>query len=296
VGLSWHRDGKLVAYALNAYRREAFAFSADPFAVEVAGSRVERRTDGSYRLRVDTPAVDGRTRIRSDLVFRPAAGTEPLERDLGHAGSPHLWILAAPDCAVSGTLERSGGRVRHAVEFVGRGYHDHNAGSEEIGLAMRRWSWGRFHVGDLAHVYYHAEPRAGAAQGVWITCRGGRPEVVREVPEFEGCGEPGGNVWGVRHDRTLRVSDGTHGFRDLRDRCLDDGPFYRRWQATFQPWGEAVSPGSVPADDASAGAPERSFPVGISELLDTRNLNSPWFNWMIPFRLKRPGRGGAGPA
>jgi hypothetical protein len=27
---------------------------------------------------------------------------------------------------------------------------------------------------------------------------------------------------------------------------------------------------------------------GIAELLDTRNLHKPWFNWMIPYRLKWP--------
>ena len=28
--------------------------------------------------------------------------------------------------------------------------------------------------------------------------------------------------------------------------------------------------------------------TGIAELLDTRNLHKPWFNWMIPYRLKWP--------
>ena len=79
LGISWYRDGKTVAYALNAYRRDAFAFSGSPIAVEVAGNRMDRGPEG-YRLRVDTPAVDGTHRIRADLHFLPAPGTQPLRR------------------------------------------------------------------------------------------------------------------------------------------------------------------------------------------------------------------------
>ncbi len=275
IGLSWYRDGKTVAYALNAFRRDAFAHDADPFGIEVQENRLTRSVHG-YTLRVRTPAVDGRRRIEADLTFRPFAGTEPVERDLGHDGSPHLWILAAPDCRVSGTvaLEGKGGT---SLDFRGRGYHDHNAGAEEISMAMRRWAWGRFHQGPRTHVYYHAESHGGARSGLWITLRDGRSEAVRDDAQFLGD-EPGfashgraGNVFGLRHGKALRVSDGTLGFLDERTGCVDDGPFYRRWVTTLGTW---------LGDEPNA--------LGISEWLDTRNLNRPLFNWMIPYRLKRP--------
>jgi carotenoid 1,2-hydratase len=280
VGLSWYRDGRTLAYALNAFPRSAFSCRDEPFRLDIAGNALERDGRG-YRLRVETPAVDGRSTIEADLTFAPTPGTEPLERDLGQGGSPHLWILAAADCRVAGTVAIRGRKAVHSLDFEGRGYHDHNAGSEEISLAMRRWAWGRVHLGPLTHVYYRAEPHAGHASGVWITLRDGRPERTRDDAGFQGD-DPGtslsqtGNVFGVRHGVTLTVSHSDGALADQRRGCVDDGPFYRRWVGDF------LALGGAAPDGTSALAP------GVSELLDTRNLNRPLFNWMIPYRLKRP--------
>ncbi len=284
IGLSWYRDGKTLAYALNAFRRDRFALDADPFAIDLAGNTL-RRDAGGYHLRVRTPAVDGKSRITAELTFRPVAGTTPLERDWGHAGAPHHWMLAAPDCGVVGTVEVAGRRPQ-ALRFEGRGYHDHNAGAEEMSLAMRRWSWGRVHAGPLTHIYYQAQPRRGTPGGVWLTCRDGRPEVVRDAPAFRGD-EPdfasfgrAGNVFGLRHGRQIEVSDPAGSLCDARDGCVDDGPFYRRWVTRMTLAGAArPGPAAVAASDPSPG---------ISEYLDGDRLNRPLFNWMIPFRLKRP--------
>ena len=265
IGFSWYRDGKTLAYALNGYRSDSFRYQADPFVMEVATSRVERDATG-YLLTVATPAVDGRA-IRVEIRFDPAGSTESFERDLGTPGAPHLWVLAAADCRVEGSVS-AGDR---SVRFQGRGYHDHNAGAEEMSLAMKRWEWGRVHHGPFTEVYYESSPRRGSGQGLWITCRDGRPEVIREgeavLEKFDGR-----NVFGLRHAKTRRMSHDQATLTRTTTACLDDGPFYRRWLAEFRIEGSADLAGSV----------------GISELLDTRNLNSRWFNWMIPYRLKWP--------
>ena len=270
IGFSWYRDGKPIAYALNGHKAEHFRHQAEPFAVEVATSRVER--EGSdYKLMVATPTVDGRP-IRAEIRFRPADSTEPFERDLGTTDAPHNWILAAADCRVEG-------RASIGVDeltFDGRGYHDHNAGAEDLSIAMKRWEWGRVHRGPFTNVFYHSEPRRGGAKTLWIGCRQGRPEVVREGLQVTGGRPDGRNVFGVRHHRALRVTDGTNAlFRWTSGRCVDDGPFYRRWIAEF---------GSIGPEEGHRLATT----PGIAELLDTRNLHRPWFNWMIPYRLKWP--------
>ncbi len=270
VGLSWYRDGKMAAYALNGHRSDAFRHRADPFAVEVAASRVERDEDG-YRLAVEAPAVDGRP-IRAEVRFRPAAATEPFERDLGTPGAPHHWVLAAADCRVEGRVAIGD----QSTDFRGRGYHDHNAGAEEMSLAMRRWEWGRVHHGPLTEVYYASEPRRGESRSLWLTCRDGRPEVVREGVPITANAGPRRNVFGVRHDRTIRFAEGPRFVARQTGPAVDDGPFYQRWLASF---------GGVPSAD-----PADSFDAtpGFAELLDTRHLHKPWFNWMIPYRLKWP--------
>ena len=282
IGLHWYHDGKLAAYALNAYRRTQFQYSADPFRVQVAGNCLVRQPEGTYRLEIETPAVDGRRTLHVQLSFSPAPGTQPLERDLGH-GAPHLWILAAPECRVQGTVTLGSGSAARSLEFQGRGYHDHNAGAEEISLAMSRWHWGRVHVGDTTHVYYHARTRQETSQTLWITLKNGATESIREQPYFlEQPGKP--NIFGLRSDLSLAFNEQpSHLPGPLLMRipgtCVDDGPFYRRWLSTFLL-------GQGPFDAGPSTVSHRV--TGISELLDTKRLNSPLFNWMIPFRLKRP--------
>ena len=50
---------------------------------------------------------------------------------------------------------------------------------------------------------------------------------------------------------------------------------YLRWLSEF------AIPG---ANEKGLGGNTR----GLGELLATGNLHRPWFNWMIPYRLKRP--------
>ena len=271
VGLSWHRDGKQVAYALSGHKASAFRHQADPFTVEVATSRLVRDADGSYRLTVLTPSVDGKP-IRASIRFTPAAGTEPFERNLGSEESPHHWILAAPDCQVEGSVAIGD----QSMNFQGRGYHDHNAGSEEMSLAMRRWEWGRVHIGDQTEVYYSSTPQPGKgdSQSLWITWREGRPDEVRigQSSVLLREKDPERTIFGVKHSQERRLDDGHWTLTRRTAHCLDDGPFYRRWIADFE----------------SQTHQGLDFGSGIAELLDTRQLNRWYVNWMIPYRLKWP--------
>ncbi|CAN5877002.1 hydroxyneurosporene dehydrogenase [soil metagenome] len=284
IGFQWYRLegatvrrvgpgnlGSLVqAYALNAYRRAAFTSTDKPFRVSIARNRLERGAEG-YRLVVETPDVDRRRTIRADLFMRPAPGTEPFEIDLGNDGSPHRWVLAAADGRIEGQLSIDGPGGGE-LAFQGRGYHDHNAGAEELSRAMRRWEWGRVHFGETTEVYYLAQPQEGPEQSLWITCQEGRPDIIRQAIQPDGS-SPIRNLFGLSHDRelTLQAEDSLH-LKRRTATTVDTGPFYQRWLSEFS--------GSNLADA------NRS--VGISEVLDTRLLNHPLFNWMIPFRLKRP--------
>jgi carotenoid 1,2-hydratase len=255
------------AYALNAHRRDDFSHDPSPFRVGVGGSRVERDADG-YRITVEVPDWDPKRRVNADLRFRPAAGTEPFEVDLGGDGSPHHWILAAADCRVEGTIAIDGPDGA-SLEFKGRGYHDHNAGAEELSLAMTRWEWGRVHDEERTEIYYIAEPKSGRKRSLWLSCRDGKPEQVREEPTTT-VAQPWKNEFSVPYHGALTLSDG-EGRRLQRwnDHHVDSGPFYQRWLAEFR------------------GPGFRSNRVGFSELLDTNKLNHPLYNWMIPYRLRR---------
>ncbi len=263
IGLSLYDRGKTVAYALNRYAADRFSHTAEPFEVAIAGSHVSRDADG-YRLHVETPARDGLRTILADLRFTPAFATGSLERDLGGAGGPHHWILAAADCRVEGSI-RLGEDDGPAIEFHGRGYHDHNAGAEEISAAWVRWRWGRVHIGNKTSIYYQAEPRDGRKRSLWVVCEDGQPVDVRDDVPLR-LDEWRRNPLGIRYASSLAVEGAQWRHRNL----VDYGPFYLRWLSEFTVGGETAT--------------------GICELLEAAKLHNPWFNWMIPYRLKRPKR------
>ncbi len=207
IGFSWYRDGKTIAYALNGFRADRFRHEAEPFAVEVATNRVER-DGGGYRLTIATPDASKAARSAAEFRFHPADSTEPFERDLGTPDAPHNWILAAGDCRVEGKASIGG----DDLTFGGRGYHDHNAGAEDLSIAMKRWEWGRVHHGPLTNdLLSHPSPMTAIRRSLWITCRDGSPR-----------GDPRGFAGQRRADvgperlrasainRLLRFTDGTN--------------------------------------------------------------------------------------
>ena len=275
VGISWYREGKTLAYALNAFRSKDFVHQADPFSVCVAGNVVERRDDG-YHLHIETPAVDGRRAIEAELWFQPAASTRPFEINLGDEARPHHWILAAADCQVHGKVSLRG-RTSRSLDFQGRGYHDHNAGIEDLTIAMKRWRWGRVHAGPWTTVYYHAEPHDAREQSVLIHCLHGEPVEVLAHEEFHfDHHDWARSTFGIVHERELllraKCAEATPCVARRHRHLVDAGPFYLRWVSDFD----------VQRDGRHWSA------RGICEHLETRNLHRPLFNWMIPYRLKRP--------
>ncbi|WZO97379.1 hypothetical protein EP7_004411 [Isosphaeraceae bacterium EP7] len=289
VGISWYRPGEpgpprrwpgqpgaeTRAFALNVHRRDDFTQTARPFRVDVAGSVVSRDDEG-YLIKVDVPDVDGRRRIRAKLRFRPAAATVPFESELGTPGSPHTWILAAADCRVEGEIVIDG---TPPLEFRGRGYHDHNAGAHELSVSVRRWGWGRAHLGDRTCVYYDSMTEDGNHRSLWLS-HAGEAQSESSSPAAIIMDEPARSGFGIPFPGLIRISaDGAEIL--VRPRSLvDSGPFYLRW---ISDWEIREATGEVCRG------------TGIHELLDTRRLNHFALNWMIPFRLKRPkGAGRAG--
>jgi hypothetical protein len=276
IGFSWYRQGKPIAYALNAFKADQFRHQPDPFSVEIATNRVDRDDQG-YTLTIVTPSVEGRP-IQASFRFQPAASTEPFERDLGTVEAPHNWLLAASDCRVEG--KASFGGEEHV--FVGRGYHDHNAGAEDLSVAMKRWEWGRVHHGPFTEIYYSSEPKQGSRLSLMITCEDGKPTEICENANLRGVFWRGISKFGLRSHNPLLISSGYEPFQFLTQfngPCVDDGPFYRRWIPSFEVSSSKLS--------LSEEIERRKYP-GFAELLDTRNLHSRWFNWMIPYRLKWP--------
>ena len=263
VGFSWYRDGKTVGYALNRFNRDHFShhLAEKVLTLDVHSNRLNRDNSGTYKLTMQTPAltygpVPPKT-IQADVEFKPVSPLAGWEKDLGSGQHPHLWILAAPDCQVSGEVRVGDKRLT----FRGRGYHDHNAGDDELSRSFHRWHWGRFHHGETTQIYYVSEPEPGQSQGLWLTCRNG--QVVERLHGHQ----PRRTIFGIRYQNQLSFAP-----KELAwtlGKPVDQGPFYLRW---------------VGQSKAAGGEQSK----GICELLQADKLHQPWFNWMIPYRLKQP--------
>ena len=224
--------------------------------------------------------MDGQSTIRATFRFTPAPATIPFSTDLGTPQSRHEWTLVAGDCQVEGRVEIDGPQA-NAVEFVGRGYHDHNAGSEEIRLAMKTWGWGRVHIDSETFVYYFSDSHRGPRAELVLKLVDGQPQLnekwivhepwlSRRLTMF--------GLWVPLRVGVVPMSAALTGGAPASGapiavnmgKPVDAGPFYLRWVATFTFHGNAY--------------------LGITEWLATKNLHRRWFNWMIPYRLKRPKR------
>ena len=62
---------------------------------------------------------------------------------------------------------------------------------------MRRWEWGRVHHGAVHRGLLPGRAPSGESRNLWITCRDGRPESIREAATIEEIG-PRRNIFGVR--------------------------------------------------------------------------------------------------
>ncbi len=83
------------------------------------------------------------------------------------------------------------------------------------------------------------------------------------------------NAFGVRYASEFELRAGGSRLQVRHGPSVDNGPFDMRWLSEFA---------SDPEEVGRLGGITR----GLGELLATGNLNRPWFNWMIPYRLKRP--------
>ncbi len=264
-----YRHGRQIAYALNRYGSDQFEAMRDGLDVRVGPSRAAAAADnGSIDVAVDLPLLFGGDRLTASVQL------ERRGRDFGfsHGDAPpdHVWNPLAPACAVAGELELTGTRPwRYA--FRGRGYADHNYGTRPLTEGIRRWYWGRAHLGDVTVVYYHTEREDSREDTVLGIDDGAATIETYEDVGFNADGWkrrplcprfPTVVRLTARANVTVRVSS-----------ILDWGPFYMRFLADFT---------------ADVGG-RTVTGTGISEYLDPRGLRARWLRPLIKTRIRRIG-------
>jgi carotenoid 1,2-hydratase len=162
-----YRDGRVAHQFMAQYPPGGLVAATDQPDVTAGPNTMKLEDDGSYRLKLSavpwilTPRgprfLDDRM-LEGELRFQPVAPdslpTRPfLSKKM--TGATHAWHLAAPLCRVAGRITCGD----DAIDFTGRGYHDHNYGDAPLGPGLRRWIWGRILTDDRCVGFHVAEPR-----------------------------------------------------------------------------------------------------------------------------------------
>lgn len=176
VYLVVYRDGKILHQFMTQYRPDQFSARSDRPNVTIGPNSLRQRDDDVYELKLSgTPwKLTGRgpqllesQTLSAELTFTPTFSHTPVEgpffsREM--SGADHRWVLAAPRCAVSGSIQCEG-----IETFTGVGYHDHNYGTATIGPGLKGWMWGRMLTDDGVVAFHYARAcRADLADEIHV--------------------------------------------------------------------------------------------------------------------------------
>lgn len=205
----------------------------------------------SLTVEVRETAVPHLTPLRGTVRVTPSAIT-PWELPLTPDGA-HVWRAFGPAGRIAVDFERPRWR------WEGEGYLDGNFGTRALEADFRRWTWGRFPLGDGAAVLYDAERRDGSAlaAGFRFDAAGGAVPVA--LPPAAVLPR---TFWRIR--RATRADAG-HGAAVVRGWL--DVPFYARAAVRTTLLGQET--------------------IGVHEVLDLDRFRSPAVKALLPFRMPR---------
>ena len=229
-----YRDGKIAHQFMAQYRPDQFRASADVPDVEIGSNTMTRDGGGDYRLSLAGhpwqvtargPQTDRDRQLTANLTFSPSFGHKPLQKPFlsrEMTGADHRWVLAAPHCRVSGTVDPGNGEP---IQFDGLGYHDHNYGTAPLGPGLKRWVWGRVLREDSVIGFHVAEPKTRRLPPEPHLFRVDR-DGVHELPAEEVAIDWRARSWnGLPHPWRLRFD---WGLRLSAPKPIDVAPFYSR--------------------------------------------------------------------
>ncbi|MEL7188176.1 MAG: hydroxyneurosporene dehydrogenase [Pseudomonadota bacterium] len=170
-------------------------------------------------------------------------------------GKHHVWHCMAPRARIEVDMKEPG------MSWNGKGYFDHNRGSEPLEDGFRIWHWSRAHMKRGAIVCYEGERTDGSlfASAIRFNAEAIATEV--ELPPIATLPNSG---W--RIDRRTRSEIGVAEVR----RTWEDTPFYARSELDSRLEGEDV--------------------IAVQESLDMQRFSRRLVQWMLPYRMPRARR------
>lgn len=230
ISISIYKDGKPLYYSFEEVHPKNALFSDEKPSGRVGNNRFSSiLTDSeiTYRLELNQSVPNG-DRIQADLTFKNNINGEIAASDFNRTSnqSPHTWNLVMPKCDVTGDIQISG-RSEDTIQFRGTGYHDHNTGFEPMKESFTEWYWGRYHLKNQTFVYYLMNIKGSWDKQAWLISDDGEIESINQGIELQ---DKGLSIFGLETSRSIECKDGEHKIFIQKDRMLDNGPFYQRFE------------------------------------------------------------------
>lgn len=226
VSISVYKDGQPLFYSFEEVLKKDSEFSNEqPFGSIKENSFFGKRTNESLLFDLNIShflpngdAINGRLRFESpdiNLSFSKNKGS-----------SEHLWNLVQPACTVTGELKLSGTESIQ-INITGKGYHDHNVGTEPMKYSFDEWYWGRTHFEDATLVYYLMNSNGNQDYKAWLINNEGNIRPLEQTIELS---DYSWSLFGLKSARKIDFKEDNISCLIQLDRLLDNGPFYRRFE------------------------------------------------------------------
>lgn len=274
ISISLYKDGLPLFYSFEEVIPEDSEFSeTHPFG-RIGDNLFEGYSDQKeliYKVNLNQRLETGDS-LEGSLIFK-----SPIKDNSGiisaeseSHGSIHCWNLVMENSLVECNLKLKG-LSNKKIEFSGRGYHDHNTGSEPMKDSFKEWYWGRYHIGSTTLVYYLMSVNGGWVKKAWFIDEYG---MVKNPDQKIEMSNNDFNFFGLVSARTFHLEgDGIQAFIQ-HDKVVDSGPFYQRFN------------GKVFLN--RGGKPEQA--MGISEYIYPSRIYSRIFWPLVNMRIKYPGK------
>ncbi len=274
ISISLYKDGVPIFYSFEEVNPVEAEFSeTKPFG-RVGDNSFEGFKDKNeltYKVILNQKLECG-DRLSGSLIFKS------LDNDLSGIMTSnevthyneHCWNLVMANSRVECNLNLAG-FLDEKIENTGRGYHDHNTGSEPMKDSFKEWYWGRYHIGSATLIYYLMMVNGDWKKKAWLIDKDGS---IKNLDQRIEMSNNGFNLFGLVSARIFQFeSDGIQAFVQL-DKVVDSGPFYQRF------FGKVIL--------SRGGKPEQA--MGISEYIYPSRIYSRIFWPLVNMRIKYPGK------
>lgn len=232
ISISVYEWGRPIYYSFTEFEESDCRFGDSEPSVRMGPHRMTAKEDPQvlrYELQLEEELASG-DRLKATIGFKsPKKETTPFAEPDGDRAE-HAWNLVQPRAEVQAEFSITApNKDPREITFRGRGYHDHNGGSEPMRNEFTDWYWGRFHFEYATLVYYVMNRKPNKQYRAWLISNNNEA-IIESFNEIT-LGDRQLTLFGLKPARKISICSGDTGIRIQHGQVLDNGPFYQRYQS-----------------------------------------------------------------